>query len=175
MKKNEFSIQNFLNIQEIIRMIDQKSNVLLVIYGIVLSLFVSVIEETSFVNLNAFDYILLKSKAILLFIFAIVIIVLLNIQVYILLFKVLKPRTANHYENGSNSLFYYKHISEMKKEDFIKAMSNVSEFDLDKAVQEQIYEISKIASEKQKHYNHLAFMLFVTLTCLFFYILVLKI
>lgn len=175
MKKSDFSIQNFLNIQEIIRMLDQKSNVLLVIYGIILSLFVSVIDETSFVNLNTFDLKILKLKAILLFILTIEIIVLLNIQVYILIFKIIKPRTANHYEKNCNSLFYYKHISEMKKEDFIKAMSSASELDLDKAVQEQVYEVSKIATQKQKYYNILAFMLFITYMSLFLYIVLVKI
>jgi len=171
MDKSDFSMQNFLNIQEMIRLFDQKSNVLLIIYSVIVSAYISIIKDTMFVKVLNIDSLLLRFKFTISFILSIAIIVLLVIQIYILIYKILKPREAKHYTDEKRSLFYYKHISEMNKEKFISAMNESSNESLSIEIYEQIYEISKIAKKKQDNYNKLANLMFITFVCLFMFMI----
>lgn len=172
MKKEDFNIHNFSNIQNMIIFIEQKANILLVIYGIILSKFISIINNLIFVKLS--DSSIITIKSLLIFLFSSALFTLLSIQIYVLIFKILSPRIAKHYSNGARSLFYYKHISSLDKTVFIEKIKGCNEDDLDNEVVAQVYEISKIATAKQKYYNKLAKMLFVTFIILSSLILTIK-
>jgi len=162
MKKNEFLINSFSNIQDLIKFFEQKANILLVIYGIVFTSFVTLTNSLRWVGITDEMTIIQNLKAICLFLLSVSIGVLLVVQLYILIFNVIKPNKARHYKNGSKSLFYYSHIAEMEKEDFLKEVLKKNEAEYDKEVAEQVYEVSKIAEKKESYYSLLAIMLFYT-------------
>lgn len=152
MSKLEFAIENFKNTQELIRFIDQKANILLAIFGVIFSVFLTQITDYKFTDsYSFFDF--------LAFVLIILIMILGIIEIIMLMCKVIIPRKANNYNNTYKSLFYYGHIVEMEKEDFITKSNDLDEKDMLAILLHQVYTVSKIAERKSKYYRISTFLL----------------
>ncbi len=166
MNKSDFLMNSFNNIQELIKFFEQKSNILLVIYGFISTAYISVMKKLKFSNFKEFDSLGDFVKPGLVLVLSIIIFIILIFQLYILIFHILRPRIANHYRNDEVSLFYFGHIANLEKDEFIARVNSAKEQDFDYEIANQVYEISKIAKKKEYNYNKLAYLLFVTVMLL---------
>lgn len=147
MEKHIYLLENFRNIQELIRFIDQKTNFILVIYGIIMGFFVNISKELELINpFNVYLGIKL-GISISLFLLGNFILIEAFYQIYIILFKILKPRKLNQ-NRGDKCLFYYGDIAGMEKENFVEKIKNAEEEEKLIHLKHQIYEISKIMKKK---------------------------
>lgn len=170
MDKNELLQFNHTNIQELIRFIDQKAGALLVIYGFLLTATIEFAKDLKFINpfaLNNFFKSLISISTLIVGLF---LIGLLIFQVFIILFEVIKPRTASNYTQDEKSVIYFKHISQQTKQEFNDRFKEISNEDIQKEMIEQVYEIACIMSQKSEKFNSLLKWLFTSIFLLLFYI-----
>ena len=149
--KCDLQFKNFLNIQDLLRSIDQKAVAILAVYGFMITLFVRMLSEFSVINLPAtagrnvlYWYYAGLFTGVLFFANSIS-------QVYIILFKVLKPSPAKHYPDGKHSLFYWGHIKDLDKDVYFKELNEATEDHCMYEIALQIHEISCILSKKTKN------------------------
>ncbi len=167
MNKSEFLLENFKNCQEIIKIFEHKSNILLVLYGLLMNLFFGIVKELSFIKtLDGLPFYLIV-KSVFIFVLVSLISTLLLYGLYQIIIKILMPRKANHYDEDKSSLFYFNHIANETKDNFLRKVNEIPEEKYDEEVTFQIYEVSKIASEKQNNYIKLSKILFVNILLLF--------
>lgn len=86
MNRSDFLINNFNNIQEILRYFEQKANILLVIYGFIATGYLSVVKELRFINFKLIDSTLEIAKYIIILMISLSILIILILQLYILVF-----------------------------------------------------------------------------------------
>lgn len=170
MDKDELMLYNHTNIQELIRFIDQKAGALLVIYGFIFTATIEFAKDLKFI-----DPFLLKNgwdtfQSILLFANGLFLLAILIYQVYFILFEVIKPRHAENYTQDEVSVLYFKHISKGSKEEFVSKYENISDSDIKIEMLKQIYEISRIMSQKSENFNSILKYLFGTLFSLLLFI-----
>ena len=174
MTKNEILQFNHSNIQELIRFIDQKSGALLIIYGFLFSATVEFAKKLFFVNPFELSSIISTSLSLMTLITGLFLILLLIYQIYVVLFKVIKPRQAQKYTHEENSILYYQHISMQEKNEYIRHINNLDDEDFEITIQEelsaQVYEISCIMKEKSRHFNSVLKYLFISIFLLLFFI-----
>ena len=108
MEKENFALESFKNIQELIRFIDQKSGAVLVIAGLAFTGYIEFAKNLRFVTFEEVNFLGVVS-----FLSGLVTIIYLLYVVWISIFKVLKPRLAKNYKNGEHSLFYFEHLSQL--------------------------------------------------------------
>lgn len=162
MNLNEFGLENFKNIQEIIKFTDQKAGFLLVVYGFVLTAFIEASKDLVFCNPVNCASRIEAVQSIFTFIVGFILIIAIAYQFYILIFRILKPRSANHYKNNELSLFYFGHICKMEPVEFSDKFDNLNDESIKVEIKKQIYEVSKIAAMKTKSFNHCLFFIMPT-------------
>lgn len=165
------AFENFKNVQELIKFIDQKAGALLVLYGFLLTAFIEFSKKLKFIELNnvneTFDIIL---SFVTLFV-GIALVLLIMYQFYIIIILILKPRGAQNYSAGQLSLFYYKHIAQMGKQTFVDQFTYLNEDELIEALLEQVFEISGILEQKTINLAKTTSYLLLTGILLLFFIL----
>ena len=148
MGKQQIFFESFKNIQELIRFIDQKANFLVLAYGIVMGFFVNSTKELNiFIGFKKYIGYKFFISCILFLMGAFIIIISLYF-VWILLFKVIKPRYPK--VEVESSYFFYASILQKPKLDYIKEVRNL-EYDGNEiidGINSQIYEVSKVLKEK---------------------------
>jgi hypothetical protein len=173
MDKNDLMLHNHTNIQELIRFIDQKAGALLVIYGFIFTATIEFSKDLKLINpfaLKGWDFI----HSTLLFLSGIFLILLLIYQFYYILFKVIKPRSAQNYTQEEASVLYFDHISKRTKADYLIHYSGISDIDIKNEMLAQIYEISCIMSQKSERFNSILKYLFLTVLLLLIFIFLSK-
>jgi ABC-type multidrug transport system fused ATPase/permease subunit len=174
MDRLEFAIENFKNIQELIRFIDQKAGALLVIYGFILTAFVDFAKKLEFVNPLKHKEFFPFFHSILTFAVGVILIWLLLYKIYILVYKVIRPRVARNYVDGKLSFYYYDHITQMDKEVYKQKFHKLSEEQLIEEVLDQVYEVSLIMIHKSINLNKVINSFFTTIVLLLLYILLVE-
>ncbi len=170
MDKNELLFHNHTNIQELIRFIDQKAAALLVVYGFIFTATVEFSKDLKFVNPFTFKSGWETFQSSILLAIGLLLLILLIYQVYFVLFRIIRPRAANNYNQEEASVLYFDHISKKEKQVFVTSYVNLSEADLQKEMLEQIYEISCILSRKSEKFNWVLKFLFATIIVLLLFI-----
>lgn len=162
--KENYLIECFKNIQELIRFTDQKVAAIIVFCTIEIPLFMKQFNSLmlTFSNINTIS--------ILVFITGFTYIVLLTLIFYISINNILKPRFAKHYI-GTNSTYYFEHISIIKKSDYMEAINNLDKEKMILDISEQVYEVSKILTKKNINCNRAFNILIANIISLAFYIL----
>jgi hypothetical protein len=172
--KMQFTLESFKNIQELIRFTDQKAGAILVIYGLIITVFVEYIHKLTFVM--PFEY---KSffeniiSVVTLGIGMIISIALVN-QLYNILY-LLKPRLAMNYKEHEYSVYYFEHIAHMKKVDLINRLNNLSQIEGIGEIAGQIHEVSKIMIIKTHRLGEIIKNLFYIIIFLLLFILLIEI
>ena len=154
MEKENFALESFKNIQELIRFIDQKSGAVLVIAGLAFTGYIEYAKDLQFVSIQEVDFI-----GILCFLSSLITIGCLVFVIWISIFKVLKPRLAKNYANDEHSLFYFEHLSQLGKEQTLTEYKNLNDVSILKNIVDQQFEVSKIMEQKTeflgKSFNYL--------------------
>lgn len=155
METREYLLENFKNIQDQIKFIDQKAASIIVFYAFLMNTFKKLIENLVFKS-NP------KNIEISLFIIGGIFTFHILSQIYFILFKIIRPRKAIHYNGNQRSTFYYGHIKDLDKNDFKGRILNPT-LNKKKEVAEQIYEIAKILDKKTNYLNRIMPHLFVSI------------
>lgn len=174
MSNSTFALESLRNVQELIRFIDTKASALLVIYGLILTVFMEVAKEMIFISLLELKlYELLIS--LLIFLVGTLLVILMVYQLYFIILQVLKPRLALNYKGNEYSIFYFEHIAHMKKSDLIKRYTIANESDMVEEIVGQLYEVSKIMHIKTYRLKKAMEYLFVNIILLLIYIFLVNI
>jgi hypothetical protein len=171
MDKRELIFENFKNIQDLIKFIDQKASALLVLYGFLLTAFIEFSKTLKFVNLSTINDTTQMFFSLLTLLVGLILVLLITYQFYIIIVLILKPRNAKHYLKNQFSLFYYEHISKMEKEELINRFKEVEEEKLTEDLIEQVFEVSRILDQKTINYAKATSYLLLTGVLLLFFIL----
>jgi len=175
MNKIEFALEDFKNIQELIKFIDQKSGFLLVIQSILVSIFVNIFDNSVLINPFLISENLDFFKSIILFLLSLSFIIILIIQIYKIIFEILLPKKAINYKNDEKSLFYYEHITRFERDEFCKTYNTLDEEKILSTILFQIYEVSKIMKAKETSYTIATKLLFMSTIILFVILIINKI
>ena len=163
--KSNLALENLKNIQEMIRHIDQKVYLTLVVYGFLITIYLE--EAKTLIFKNPFSFLGIKCfMSLMTFASGLFFCVSIIIQIYFILFKIICSRNAKNYkEKESNCLFYFEHIKKMGKQKFLKKFKN-SEIKLLDDILTQIYEVSCIFEKKSRNYNKLLKYIFLSIVSL---------
>lgn len=143
MDNHTFTLESFKNIQDLIKFTDQKSGGILVVAGLELTAFISCIDKLSF-NKNY-----TSALSVTTFLLGLITATLLIITIYYSVFKVLRPRMANHYSGNDASLFYFNHLASMTdKTGMYEKFRDVTDDFILRNLTDQIFEVSKILKTK---------------------------
>jgi hypothetical protein len=170
-KKISFAIENFKNIQELIRFMDQKAGVLLIMYSCVVSTFIEFSKGLCFINPFVYKNTLIS---IFTFITGICLIILCLYQIYCIIFKIILPRKAHNYNSNETCLYYFGHIANFNKGQFLNEFNQLNDAKILEVILGQIYEVSKIMKQKSENFITAAKCLFCSVIILLLYILLIK-
>ena len=150
-EKCSLAIENFKNIQELIRFIDQKTNFIFIIIGFLITIFLEISKNFIFVNPNIYSGSELILSWIIL-IFGTCFIFSILYQFYIILFKIIFSRKAKNSNKKFQSLFYCDDICKKKMPAFINDFRIASDKKIIDSILSQVYEVANIFNEKNKNY-----------------------
>lgn len=171
MNKDVYALENFKNIQDLIKFMDQKAGVLLVVYGFMFTVYVQISNSLTLDNNFWGHDIIHKFFSLSCFISGSLFIILSVFEVYIIIFRVIQPKLAVNYKNDEICLYYFKHISSLSKENFITKFNKFDEKNILNEILGQVYEVSKIVDEKQKKLCVCNKILFICIIVLIIYAL----
>jgi Family of unknown function (DUF5706) len=166
MDKQEFALESFKNIQELIRFIDQKSGAVLVVAGLILTVYLEFSKELVFKFSN------ISFVNAITFIFGVTTGLLLVYVIYLSILKILIPRLAKHYEGSELSLLYFNHLATMAdKSVVLEQFNKLNDVSILKNLTDQIFEISKILDMKIIQLNKSMNCLFYSIVSLLAFVL----
>jgi len=142
MKKTEFALETFKNLQDLVKFIDQKTGATLVISGLILTIYLSLSKNLVFVDYNSINLI-----GIIVFISGFSTLINIFIVIYKTI-EILKPRLATNYKNEEKSIFYFEHISISSKKEILNSYNEIDEYKMLKYIVDQQYEVSLILKKK---------------------------
>lgn len=166
MEIREYLLENFKNIQDQIKFIDQKAASIIVFYAFLMNTFKNLVDDLVFKS-NP------KNIEKILFILGGVFTLHMLYQVYFILFKIIRPRKALNYNINQISTFYYGHIKDLDKNSFKGRILNPA-LNKKKEVAEQIYEIAKILEKKTNYLNKIIPHLFISIVLVILFSLLMK-
>jgi hypothetical protein len=170
MEKETFSIESFKNIQQLIVFLHNKAYALLVIDGFLISVFMSLAKDEVFVDFYSITLLNMLS-----FFLGLFFILLMAFQFYYVLYKIIKPNLASNYNKDDYSLFYFEHIANASKEEFLEKLNKINNEELLNVISAQVYEVSKIMTSKTKKLIKAIRFLFIGIIVLILYALIIKI
>jgi len=156
MKKINYALESFKNIQDLIKFIDQKANAILLVISLIFTVFVQNMRNLTFVFNNP------SASEVIVFLAGLSVIVSLLIVMYYSIFEILKPRSAKNYKKGDFSTFYFEHIA-TESESIHAKFDKLDENIMLKDILDQKIEISKILNEKRVNLSISFVWLFVSL------------
>lgn len=147
MDKVLYAVENFKNMQDLIKFADQKAGAIIVIYGFILSIAYEASKSLEFLmpsgsNLNVLGMITFMVGTILT--------CLILIQIYRILNNILKPRLANNYNHTETCLYYFEHVAAKDKSEIMTCFSHMDENTMLSDVASQIYEVSNTLNNKMR-------------------------
>jgi hypothetical protein len=153
MDKLDFALESFKNHQDLIKFMDQKSGVVLVVCGLILSAFIEFSKNLVFVHAS------LSLTQVVVFLLGLSTISLLGFTIYIAV-DVLRPRLAQGYVSGDLSLFYFKHLASVDKNRIYNEFLSANRTHSLKILTDQVYELSRILDKKMTAvHNSMNFLL----------------
>jgi len=143
MDNQSFALESFKNIQELIRFVDQKSNGVLLVSGLILTAFLE------FSKGLVFSFSSVSLAGFLTFVFGATTIGLLSYVIYISIFKILRPQLAKNYSSNEASLLYFKHLAEIKDKTLLQQrFKKLNDDSILESISDQIFEVSRILDVK---------------------------
>lgn len=164
-----YCLDNFKNIQELIKFADQKASGLLVVYGFLITIFINFFTDSEFISIQEATI-----KEWITLVLGLIFCITMIVQIFYIVFKVIFPRRASNYYNEVNCTFYYEHISKMKKTDFIDFIKSEDIDENIESIASQIYEVSKILDKKHENIRIAVILLVFSVISLVGYVILLK-
>jgi hypothetical protein len=165
MEKENFALESFKNIQELIRFVDQKSGAVLLVSGLIMTAFLEFSKNL------IFNFESITSTGAFTFLFGVSTVLLLIYVIYLSIFKILRPRLAKFYSDG-DSLFYFGHLAHMDRNNILENFKNLDDATILKNLSEQIFEVSRILDAKSNELHNSMNYLYLSLLSLLAFILV---
>lgn len=164
MEKQIFALESFKNIQELIRFIDQKSGAVLLVSGLILTVFLE------FSKVLVFDFDSFSYASVVTFAFGLTTSASLIYTIYLSIFKILRPRLAMHYCGNECSLIYFNHLSIMTdKPTMFEEFKKLDNESILKNITDQIFEVSKVLDKKIiELHNAMNYLFFSVISLLIF-------
>ncbi|QJD85985.1 hypothetical protein [Cohnella herbarum] len=173
-KQIQFAMDSFKNIQELIRFIDQKAAAVLVVYGFIITAYIEFSKTQSFIN--PFKLSLVPGiGSSLIFVFGVLTLGNIVRQIYFIIVKILKPRLAMNYKEDEHSVFYFEHISSIRKNVLNSRLKSISEDQIIEEIAGQIHEVAKIMTIKTHRLGYVFNGLLYTVGFLTVYIILIQI
>ena len=167
MDKTTFTLESFKNIQELIKFTDQKAGGVLVVIGLELTVFLSCIDKLDF-HKNYSSHFSIATITL-----GFITGGLLVYTLYLSVFKILRPRLANHYSGHDFSLFYFNHLASMTdKTGMFDQFKSIDDDKILRNLTDQIFEVSKICNMKMNELHKSMNFLFFSIVSLLAFILV---
>lgn len=163
MNKDDYLKASFDNIQSLIQFTDQKVAAVLVVVTITTSIFITKVNNLSLSLTN------ISILGIAIFITGFAFCILNTLILYIGLIKIIRPSFAKHYNGSDFSLFYFDHIAIVSKNKFIEEADLIDQSRINKELADQLFEVSKILSKKNRKCNKLINLLFLSIVILILY------
>lgn len=164
MKKVDLALESYKANQELIKFVDQKSGIVLVVFGFILTIYLKTVEVLSFVNPFQQNKLLEILSSLFIFILSISLGVTLLLQIYLITYKIILPRLAKHYNKSKDSLIYYDHVANLEREKYFTLFKELDDSEILSQILCQNYELSIIIFEKNQ-------FLSITIKLLFYSIL----
>lgn len=162
MEQQNFALESFKNIQELIRFIDQKSGAVLLVSGLIMTAFLEFSKDL------IFNFKSITPTGAFTFLFGVSTVLLLIYVIYLSIFKILRPRLAKFYSDG-DSLFYFGHLAHMDRNNMLDNFKNIDDQAMLKNLSEQIFEASRILNTKTNElHNSMKYLYFSMLSLLAF-------
>ena len=162
MEKEDFMLENFKNCQDMIRLFEQKANILLIVYGVLLTYYIQVSNLLKYTALATLGFIE-AIKAVSTFLLLVSSIIIFIYGMYLIIYKILMPSSAKYYNDQKKSVFYFGHISSMEKDCYRNTVIALKDDNILGEIIDQVYEVSKIAQIKQDNYAKVSKLLFLNL------------
>lgn len=157
MKKNDYLLSSFNNVQSLIQFADQKVASILLVDSITIGIFVTQASEYQI------SFSTIKFWNIISFISGLTFIISNFIVLYKGIMTVLKPRFANHYNKNELSLFYFGHIANAEKVDVQNKANKIKNKEMREELSAQLYEVSKILNKKNIQVSKICLHLFISI------------
>lgn len=175
MEKENFAIESFKNIQQLIVFVHHKAGALLVIYGFILTAFINFTKDIRIINpFDAIDTFSVVAR-ILAFLNGSILIALLLYEIYFIIFKIIKPQMAKHYTKNEYSLFYFEHTSNMTREKYLEEFKNMPNENILDQILQQVYEVSIILNDKTIQLSQCMKYLYVCIVLLLTFIFLIRV
>lgn len=163
MDKQSFALESFKNIQELIRFVDQKSNGVLLVSGLILTAFLE------FSKALVFSFSSVSLAGFVTFVFGATTTGLLSYVMYVSIFKILRPQLAKSYSSNETSLLYFKHLAEIQDRVILQEkFKDITDDSIIESIADQIFEVSRILDVKiielHKYMNYLFYSIASLLT-----------
>jgi hypothetical protein len=166
--KISYAIENFKNMQELVRFADQKAGALIVIYGFILTM---TYEASNTLEFNIPDDPNDNMLGILLFVVGMILCYLIFYQVYNIFDNILKPRLANNYNSKESCLYYFEHVAAKNKSDIMSCFEDLDENKMLSDVAGQIYEVSNTLTTKMEMVSKSITYLYYVMGLMFLFII----
>ena len=165
MKKIEFALESFRNIHDLIKFTDQKASAVLVLAGLVITVFLKLSENLYFVSPS-------KSSIVQFFAFVAGAITILGLTYVICLItlKVLKARLAENYNQNELSIFYFEHINQIDKLEMTEKYKSLKKDEMLTYVLDQQSEVSRVLCSKIRFLNQSLIVMLLSIVMLLVFI-----
>jgi hypothetical protein len=147
MNKIAYAIENFKNMQELIRFADQKASAIVVVYGFIISITYETSKSLTLYIPNISTVSTLGTAA---FVVGLVLTCMVTHQIYILFQTILKPKLAMNYNRNDSCLYYFEHVAAQNKSEVMSCFVELDERAMLSDVASQIYEVSNTLVKKME-------------------------
>lgn len=163
------AFDNLKMTQDLVKFIDTKANILLVLYGLIISSFLKQSEGVTFSNPLAFQAAQLQVLAVAQLLLGLAFWGLIAFQLYHIIFGIITPRLSKSYKENECSSFYFEHIACTDRETYKKNFMELDEEAATSQVLDQIYAVAGILAEKTRHFKIAVRCLFPSVILLLLY------
>jgi hypothetical protein len=139
--------------QDLVKFIDTKANILLVLYGLVITNFLRQYGGTVFINPLQFESLSMQVLAWCDMAVGLGFWALIAFQLYHIIFGIISPRLSGCDKDGPCSAFYFEHIARTDRETYKKHFLSLDEDAATGQVLDQIHAVATILSDKTRHFK----------------------
>jgi hypothetical protein len=163
------AFDNLKMTQDLVKFIDTKANILLVLYGLIITNFLKQSEGVGFINPGQFTEVHLQVLAGVVLVLGLGFWGLVAFQLYHVIFGIITPRLSKSYKPEECSSFYFEHIACTDRETYKKNFMALDEEAATGQVLDQIYAVAGILAEKTRHFKIAVRCLFPSVILLLLY------
>lgn len=148
MNKTQFILEDFKHTQDLIKFTDQKASILIFLYGFILKVVFDYSSGLMIANPFHRPLGLTTLLSVVVFLFGSALAVLLTLQSYYILFRIIRPRFSKFKGTDNDSVFYFEHISRVSLGDFMRKFEDITEEKMQAELLTQLHQLAGILTRK---------------------------